>query len=123
VDNAVWDLLVAMHWSERVVRQLPEKKFWLPCSRDEALKRLATNLHFSSDVGESRENAIRQLFVDLWGYSDGVRLSARLLNLMADAENARRWCNQPGFEAKISRMTRELEEQFLRGDDSYATRN
>ena len=113
VDNAVWDLTVAMHWAERVTKQLPEKKFWVLCSRDEALKALARNLHFSRDAGQTRESALRAMYVSLWGPSQGDKLAARLMELMMDAKNPTRWCNRPGFEERIADMNRELERQFL----------
>ncbi|HKP04995.1 MAG TPA: hypothetical protein VJU77_16710 [Chthoniobacterales bacterium] len=113
VDNAVWDLLVAMHWAERVERQLSEKKFWILCSRDESLKALARNLHFSREAGQTRESALRTMFIDLWGSLDGGRLATHLLQLMLDAKNPIRWCNQDGFKERIDDMTRHLEHAFL----------
>jgi hypothetical protein len=113
IDNAVWDLLVASHWADQVVKQLSQKRFWILCSRDEALKALAKNLHFSRDAGQSREGALRKMYVDLWGSSQGTRLADRLLTLMVDANNTSRSCNKPGFEGRIANMIRELEQQFL----------
>ena len=113
VDNATWDLVVASHWAERVTKQLPAKKFWVLSSRDEALKTLAKRLHFSQDAGESQESAVRRVFVDLWGTSNGTLLSERLLALMGDNKNPARWCNQAHFDERISGMTREFEARFL----------
>jgi hypothetical protein len=113
VNNAVWDLTVAMHWAERATKQLEEKKFWVLCSRDAALKALAKNLHFSGDAGQTQEGAIRQMCGDLWGPKDGSRLADRLLALMIDAQNPSRWCNQSGFDDRIATMSGELEQQFL----------
>jgi len=113
IDNAAWDLTVAMHWAERGTKQLQEKRFWILCSRDEALKALAKNLHFSRDAGQTREDALQTMFTELWGVSDGRRLAARLLALMIDAKNPTRWCNQPGFEQRIAVMTHDLEEEIL----------
>lgn len=113
VDNAAWDLTVAMHWAERATKQLSEKKFWVLCSRDEALKALARNLHFSQDAGQTKEGALQKSFMDWWGTGDGNALSKRLLALMEDSHNPIRWCHQPQFENRISDMTRDLEARFL----------
>lgn len=113
VDNAVWDLIVASDWAERVTRQLHEKKFWILCSRDEGLKALARNLHFSQEAGQTRESALQRIFVEAWGTPRGGHLTARLMELMIDQENPARWCNQPEFELRIASMTRELEQEFL----------
>lgn len=112
-DNAVWDLVVAMHWAERVIKQLPNKEFWILCSRDAALKQLAKNLHFSQDAGQSREGMLRSMLVDLWGSSNGKRLSKHVLALMFDKGNPARSCNRTAFKDRISMLRRELEEEFL----------
>lgn len=113
VDNAVWDLTIGSNWAERVTRQLHEKKFWILCSRDDGLKALAKTLHFSRDVGQTRESALGRLFADAWGASHGGRLAARTLQLMLAHRDDRRWSNQPGFAQRIIQMTAELEAHFL----------
>jgi hypothetical protein len=62
VDNAVWDLTLATHWADRVTDQLPQKRFWVLCSRDNAL---AKNLLFSQEAGQTRETATRTIYIAL----------------------------------------------------------
>ena len=109
VDNAVWDLTVAAQWAQRVTTQLEDKKFWVLCSRDRALKALAKTLHFSRDIGQTRESALREIFVSGWGASLGAELGTQTMRLMNDRTNPSRWSNQPNFAERIAQMTAEFE--------------
>jgi hypothetical protein len=111
-----------LHWAERVTKQLSEKKFLVLCSRDEALKALGKNLHFSRDAGQTKEGALEKSFMDWWGAGDGNALSKRLLALLEDSHNPIRWCHQPQFENRVSDMTRDLEATIPRLEAVFVVR-
>ncbi|MBV9128000.1 MAG: hypothetical protein JO117_07945 [Verrucomicrobia bacterium] len=115
IQNAVWDLLVAMSWSEEVLKQKQEKRFWLLCSRDESLKQLASKLLFIPVQGESREVALRRIYSELWGQELGRALSSEVMSLITDKDSPRRKCNQsePDFEQHIDALEIELEQRVL----------
>lgn len=113
VENAVWDLLVAMNWAERVLEQKQKKRFWLLCSRDEALKQLASRLLFTSIEGESRDVALRRIFSELWGAELGRSLSREMVSLMDDKDNLARKVNQPNFDQHFDTLEAELKRRVL----------
>jgi hypothetical protein len=92
INNAVWDLQVLLHWMKSTKQQAEQKRLWILCSRDLALKRIARALH--CDDSELAAQVQRKAFYeDHWGAKEGIRLADISTSLENDLSNPVRRVN------------------------------
>lgn len=112
INNAVWDLQVLLHWMKCTKEQAEQKRLWILCSRDAALKRIARVLH-CSDAESAAEKERRAFYEEHWGAKEGIRLADLSTALQNDFSNPIRLVNQPHPTNYLENLERDLESKVL----------
>lgn len=112
IQNAVWDLQVIYQWNKRVFAQPEKNHYWLLCSRDRALRRIAKVAQCYTDEPGAGEIAARQFFQQCWGEKNGARLADLLFELHGDHENPSRMANRKPSSAYLDQLAADLEKKI-----------
>jgi hypothetical protein len=111
IQNAVWDIQIIVEWSKRVKKQEEEESFWLLCSRDFALKRIASVL-YADDNPRAKEENLYQFLVGNWGAVDGAKIF-QLMDIQKKSDDPIRRVNQGKSASYLQEMEQKLEGVFL----------
>jgi len=112
INNAVWDLQVLLHWMKSTERQDEQRRLWILCSRDTALKRIARALH-CGDSELAAEKERRSFYEEYWGAREGLRLADLSTALQNDSSNPIRRANGPTSPNYLEDLERDLEAKLL----------
>jgi hypothetical protein len=108
IQNAVWDVHIIFEWTRRVKEQRQAKTFWLLCSRDAALKRIARIFYADDDLGAAEES-LRRTLIQYWGKKDGTKIHDLMLDVQRRATEPTRSVNQSKPPGYLSAMEQKLE--------------
>lgn len=111
VRNAVWDLQVIQQWCNLNSKQDADNRFWLLCSCDRALKKIARVIH-SGDDDNVRKLRL-EFFEEHWGHEDGAYLTDLVGRLMSDRDNPARRANSKPPEGYLDGLVADLETNLL----------
>jgi hypothetical protein len=112
IQNAVWDIHVVFEWSRRVKTQNQDKTFWLLCSRDAALKRIARILHADGDPA-AVEATLADILKSHWGEKQGAKIHQMKRDFAHKADDPVRSANQNMPPVYLDEMERKLEKALL----------
>jgi len=113
IRNAVWDLQVIQEWCRRTQKQNTENRYWLLCSRDRALKKIARTTLFSGSDADAKRLGL-EFFQQHWGHQKGEAIADLLARLLSDKDNPARRANSDPPVGYLDGLVAQLEKTILR---------
>jgi len=112
IQNAMWDIQLIFEWTRRVRKQKEEKTFWLLCSRDRALKRIA-RIYYADDNPEALNSAMATTLAEHWGVKDGAKIHKMMHQFSESKEAPVRAVNQNKPANYLAGIEQSLENKLL----------